>query len=157
MLLAWIEPVGVVRDVCHGDPMFRYTENVAAHYTTEVPDDTVNGATLIDCVWSPPPLGPSAPLPPAPPDAWAALIDLGPFFDRFGAAKLPILASADATVQALVKDLQSRKWIDLQRTDVGQGLDILVSKALLTLGGKSAVLALPVEEDENFALRKVYF
>lgn len=87
------------------------------------------------------------------------LIDVGPFFDRFGASKMPVLMSADATVQAIVKDLQVRKWIDLQRVDVGQGIDVLIAKAVagITPTLKAAVLTTPVTADENLALRRVYF
>lgn len=95
---------------------------------------------------------------PAPnPTEW--LIDISPFFDRFGAAKLPVLASADATVRALVADLQVRKWIDLQRPDVGHGIDLLIAKAIdgVTPALKAAILDTPVAPDENLALRKTYF
>ncbi|MFT0531897.1 hypothetical protein ACMHYJ_03550 [Castellaniella hirudinis] len=47
-------------------------------------------------------------------------IEVGAFYDRFGAAKIPVLASADPTVQALVRDTQVRKYIDLNRPDVQQ-------------------------------------
>ena len=89
------------------------------------------------------------------PAAW--LMDIGPFFDRFGAAKLPILASADATVRALVTDLQVRKWIDLKRADVSQGIDLLISKGLVQASAKAAILTDPVQPIENLALRKTYF
>lgn len=87
------------------------------------------------------------------------LIDVGPFFDRFGAAKMPLLMSTNATVQALVKDLQVRKWIDLQRADVGQGIDALIALGVagVTAELKAAILTTPVAPDENFALRRVYF
>lgn len=87
------------------------------------------------------------------------LIDVGPFFDRFGAAKLPLLMSTNATVMALVKDLQVRKWIDLQRADVSAGLDALVALGVPGLTGtrKTAILTAPVSHEENFALKKMYF
>ena len=87
------------------------------------------------------------------------LIDIGPFFDRFGAAKMNILASANATVQALVRDLQIRKWVDLQRADVTAGIDALIALGVAGVDGalKTAVLTTPVAAAENEALRKVYF
>lgn len=98
-----------------------------------------------------------APVVIADPAAW--LIDVGPFFDRFGAAKINILASANATVQALVRDLQIRKWVDLQRADVAAGIDALIALGVPGVDGalKTAVLTTPVRPDENEALRKVYF
>jgi hypothetical protein len=57
-------------------------------------------------------------------------IDVGAFFDRFGAAKLAILSSDDLVVQAIVKDASVRKYIDLynRRADLEQALNLLVAK-----------------------------
>lgn len=69
------------------------------------------------------------PLPPpltwdgAGPEYW--WIEVGSFYDRFGAAKIPVLASPNPTVQALVRDTQVRKYIDLKRSDVIQFVDFL--------------------------------
>ena len=92
---------------------------------------------------------------PAETNAWEWFIDIGPFMDRFGANKIPILASADATVRAVTQDMIARKWIDLQRDDVGTAIDLLISKGF-TLD-KTAILTTPVEAEENLALRKLYF
>lgn len=94
---------------------------------------------------------------PADPTEW--LIDVGPFFDRFGHAKLAVLSSSDAAVRALVTDLQVRKWIDLKRADVAQGIDLLISKSIPGIDAalKSAILTTPVQPVENLALRKAYF
>ena len=100
------------------------------------------------------------PEPAAPaPDPTEWLIDVGPFFDRFGPAKMAVLSSSDATVRALVTDLQARKWIDLKRADVAQGIDLLISKSIpgLDAARKSAILNDPVQPVENLALRKAYF
>ena len=103
---------------------------------------------------------PTQPEPAAPaPDPTEWLIDVGPFFDRFGTAKLAVLSSSDAAVRALVTDLQVRKWIDLKRADVAQGIDLLISKSIpgLDAARKSAILTTPVQPVENLALRKAYF
>ena len=100
------------------------------------------------------------PEPAAPaPDPTEWLIDVGPFFDRFGPAKMAVLSSSDAAVRALVTDLQVRKWIDLKRADVAQGIDLLISKSIPGLDAalKSAILTTPVQPVENLALRKDYF
>jgi len=47
MKLAWIEN-GKVRDVAHDEPSKIYHPDVAAYYTTEVPDDAVNGDGWVD-------------------------------------------------------------------------------------------------------------
>ena len=97
------------------------------------------------------------PAPVVNPTEW--LINVGPFFDRFGPAKMAVLAHPDALVQALVKDLQVRKWIDLKRADVGQGIDLLISKSISGVDAalKAEILTAPVMHEENLALRQTYF
>lgn len=86
------------------------------------------------------------------------LIDIGTFFDRFGAAKLAVLSSSDPTVQAIIRDVQTRKWIDLKRTDVAQSIAYIRTVVpAVTAELATAVLNTPVSEAENFALRKLYF
>lgn len=62
------------------------------------------------------------------PEDWR--IYVGPFFDRFGSWKLPILASADSLVQAVVKDCTVRQCIDLKdrRAELLQAIGLLQSK-----------------------------
>ena len=86
------------------------------------------------------------------------LIDIGPFMDRFGSAKLSVLTSADATVKAIVQDMMARKWIDLKRSDVASGLAYIgsiVPSVTSTL--QTTILTTTVTHDENLALRKLYF
>ena len=86
------------------------------------------------------------------------LIDIGTFFDRFGSAKLAVLSSPDAIVQAILRDVQARKWIDLKRPDVAQVLALISTKVSgVTPELIDAVLNTPVTQEENFALRKLYF
>ena len=123
-------------------------------YNTIVADQAFIDAHFPDAEPVPEP----EPAVPAPdPTEW--LIDVGPFFDRFGPAKLAVLSSSDAAVRALVTDLQVRKWIDLKRADVAQGIDLLISKSIpgLDAARKSAILTTPVQPMENLALRKAYF
>lgn len=95
---------------------------------------------------------------PAPVNPTAWLIDIGPFFDRFGAAKMAVLTSADAGVKAILADLQVRKWVDLKRPDVGQGVQYVGSVVpTVTAELQASVLNDPVTDFENLALRKVYF
>lgn len=86
------------------------------------------------------------------------LIDIGPFFDRFGAAKMAVLMSTDPVVQAILRDTQVRKWIDLSRQDVMDSLNYISTKVpALTPEIVANVIHLPVEESENMALKKLYF
>ena len=62
MKKAWQDPIGVIRDICNGNPAECYHADVAAFYITDVPDTAVNGATLVSGVWTnpPPPRVPTA-------------------------------------------------------------------------------------------------
>lgn len=91
------------------------------------------------------------------PTEW--LIDIGPFFDRFGAAKMSILTSANATVKAIVTDVMVRKWVDLRLAAVADALDALIALGVsgMTPALKTSILDTPVAPEENTALRTTYF
>ena len=96
------------------------------------------------------------PVPVVDPCEW--LIDLGPFYDRFGAARMAVLTSSDAGVKAIVADVSIRKWIDLQRPDVATSLSYIGSVvSSVTPALQTAILTTPVQAEENRALRKLYF
>lgn len=98
------------------------------------------------------------PATPSVPAVWEWYIDIGPFFDRFGAAKIDVLTSADIGVQAIIKDALVRKWIDISRSDVAQAVAYIGSKVpSVTPAIQASVLAPPVAPSENLALRKLYF
>lgn len=87
-------------------------------------------------------------------------IDIGPFFDRFGAAKYSVLTSTDATVKALVTDITSRHWVDLKRADVAQGVDAIIGliSGIDPSGTlKNQVLGSPATFLEQLVLKKLYF
>lgn len=99
---------------------------------------------------------PEPPAPAAP--VWEWYIDIGPFFDRFGAAKMAVLTSVDAGVQAILKDVQIRKWLDLKLPEVTQSVQYVASKVdAVTPEIVDSILNTPVSENENLALRKTYF
>ena len=74
------------------------------------------------------PTGPATASDPVKAEEW--FINVGPFFDRFGAWKLPILSSTDPLVQAVIKDSSVRKYIDLKgrRAELAQVIGLLQSK-----------------------------
>ena len=74
------------------------------------------------------PAEPEPPAAPIVPEQW--FINVGPFYDRFGPYKLPILASTDPLVQAIIKDTTVRKYIDLKgrRAELAQAIGLLQSK-----------------------------
>ena len=95
-----------------------------------------------------------------PPDnpVWAWYIDIGPFFDRFGAAKMSVLTSSDVGVKAILADTQVRKWIDLKRPDVTQSIAYIASVVpSLTAELQDSILNTAVSSEENLALRRVFF
>ena len=99
-----------------------------------------------------------APSQPAAAPPWEWLIDIGPFFDRFGAAKMAVLTSADHGVQAILKDTQIRKWLDLKLPEIASAVAYIGTKVpALTAELQQSILNTPVEEKENLALRKLYF
>lgn len=53
-------------------------------------------------------------------------ISVGAFFDRFGALKWAILADTTPSVKAVVQDASVRKYIDLDRPDLPDGLQVLI-------------------------------
>ena len=95
-----------------------------------------------------------------PPDnpVWVWYIDIGPFFDRFGAAKMAALTSSDVGVKAILADTQVRKWIDLKRPDVTQSIAYIASVVpSLTAELQDSILNTAVSSEENLALRRVFF
>jgi hypothetical protein len=68
MKYAWIED-NKVRDICQGgDPVEHYHPDVAAHYTTQVPDDATNGDGWVNGEL----VKPVIPEPTATPVSWTA-------------------------------------------------------------------------------------
>lgn len=65
MKKAWIEN-NRVRDIAPGEPTDIYHPDVAVLYDTEIPDDIVPGAELIDGVWT----NPTPPVFTPPPRSW---------------------------------------------------------------------------------------
>jgi len=104
-------------------------------------------------------------LPPAPTpephifiDTAEFLIDIGPFFDRFGVAKMAVLTSPDAAVKAILSDIQVRHWVDLKRPDVAQALAYVGGVVpSVTAALQTSILTSPVIAAENMVLRKLYF
>lgn len=102
-------------------------------------------------------VAPSAPPTPEP-KPYATLIDIGPFYDRFGATKMAVLTSADPGIRAILADLNIRKWIDLARPDVAQALQYVGSVVTqVTPELQATILNTVIAPEENLALRKLYF
>ena len=102
---------------------------------------------------------PDTPAPaPAPVNTTEWLIDIGAFFDRFGAAKMAVLTSADAGVKAILADTQVRKWLDLKLPELVQSVTYVGAKVpAVTTELQDTILNTPVAPEENLDLRKMYF
>lgn len=61
-------------------------------------------------------------------------IDKGSFFDRFGVAKIPVLMCTDPTVQAMLKDISNRWWVDLRDPNIATALSFMVGVATPGIG-----------------------
>lgn len=99
-------------------------------------DTSVIGKKWVNGVWE---------VVPAPPEP--RHITVGALYDRFGAEKYNILASTDPVVQALVKDVSVRKFIDLDRPDLLQGLQLVQSKGFAI--DPQAIVSAPIQSDER--------
>ena len=96
----------------------------------------------------------TAPPVPVPADPYEWLIDIGPYMDRFGSTKMAVLTSPDVAVKAIIQDMMGRKYIDLARADVAQGLAYIGSVvAALTPALQTTILTTPVALSENVWLR----
>lgn len=105
--------------------------------------------------------------PPEDPCKW--LIDVGPFFDRFGLVKPRILRNEDPIVKGFIPDILSRHWVDLRRPDLIASIAYMRGVTIPELGtiatpieGLTAelegwILGTPASAGENLALRKLYF
>lgn len=115
-----LDPQGNVENTIIADAAFMQSAYPAGNYR-ELPDD------------------------PAP--AELRHITVGAFFDRFGAEKINILASTDPVVQALVTDASVRRFIDLDRPDLAQAMQLLVVKGFNI--DPDAILNAPVQPNEK--------
>lgn len=74
-------------------------------------------------------------------------ITVGALYDRFGVEKYAVLASTDPVVQALIKDVSARKFIDLDRPDLLQGLQLVQSKGFAI--DPQAIVSAPIQSNER--------
>ncbi|MBW8465490.1 hypothetical protein [Acidovorax sp.] len=94
--------------------------NVPAERVVGQPWPNFTGETWALQPYSEPPAQPEQPKAPR-------LVTVGAFFDRFGPLKWEILADQSPLVQAVIRDAQVRKHIDLDNPDLPGGLSILQS------------------------------
>ena len=75
------------------------------------------------------------------------------FRNRFTFAEkvaIETAAESDATVRVLLKDQEAATFIDLARLDTQQGVQLLVSKNLITAQRATEILSLTIQVEEAF-------
>lgn len=87
------------------------------------------------------------------------LVDVGPFFDRFEAAQLAVLASANGTVKAFMESCKVRKWIYTKHPFVAQGIDAIIAAGVpgVDAAMKDRIINTPARYSEQKSLLKLYF
>ena len=100
-------------------------------------------------------------LPPAEPDPRLWWIDVGPFYDRFGADALAIAASDHGACKAVQIMTGVRQYVDLKDPRIGQMIDMLIAmnqpdaqtfapgSGPMTPAKKAAILDTPTTEYER--------
>ena len=134
MRFAWIEN-NSIRDIAPGNPSEFYHPDIAKLYDTQVPDDAVNGATLIDGAWTNP-APPPAPEPQPPgPKVYASLTPMEFYLAFSPQERIAIKSSQDAVVKEfwetyqIAKDLKNN--IDPNLSSVVGGLEYLRGLGIL--------------------------
>lgn len=141
MKYAWAEN-NTIRDICQGDPQECYTPEVAAHYTTEVPDDIVNGATWDGSKWVNPP---APPAPPAPVPQYSKTMTPIEFRLLFVSAERIAIKTA-AKTDPIVEDFWSiindpeLAQVNVADAQIIEALDYLVTIAILTPAREATIL-----------------
>lgn len=77
----------------------------------------------------------------------ARRISVGAFYDRFGPAKLAILADESPQVRAVVRDASVRSYIDLDNPDLPAGLAILQAAGHAI--DPAAIVDAPIQPQES--------
>ena len=139
MKYAWIENE-VIRDICQGNPEELYHPDVAKFYTTDVPDDAVNGDgwvsdKLIKPVVVEPVVEPVVVVPPK-----LSTVDFRGLFTI--AEEIAITKSVDEVVVVLWSRFTDPKLenVDMALASVDYALDYLTTSGILADGRKAEIL-----------------
>ena len=141
MKKAWIEN-NTVRDVANGNPAELFHPDIAAHYDTDVPDDVVQGATLVDGVWVNP--APVEPVTPEPTPTEAPKVSPIEFKLLFTSGeRVAIKSSTDPVVQDFYEITNDPRLthVDLGLKSTQDAIAYLVHVDILTQVRADAILA----------------
>lgn len=140
MKYAWIENERI-RDIAPGNPEDYYAAEVAAFYSTQVPDTAVNGDGWVnEQIVKPLPPEPSAPIQAVPPKVSPIQYKL-----LFTSAERIAISTAKATDPVLqdlygILDDPRLTEVDLALQSTQDALDYLTAKGLIAAGRKAEIL-----------------
>jgi hypothetical protein len=140
---AWIEN-GVIRDIAPGTPLQYYHSDVAAYYSTLVPDIAQNGDSFVGGVWTarliPPPPPPPVPIPIVPPKVTPVQFKL--LFTVTERIAISTLKATDPVLQDIYSILDDPRltYVDLALQSTKDILLYLVSKGILTMPRVDTIL-----------------
>ena len=126
---AWIEN-NQVRDIANGNPAELFHPDIAAKYDTQVPDDVIAGATLVDGAWVNP-----TPVEPVIPEAVAPKVSPIEFKLLFTSPeRIAIRTSTDPIVQDFYEITSDPRLthVDLGLKSTKDAIAYLVSVDILT-------------------------
>lgn len=137
---AWIEN-NTVRDIANGNPAELFHPDIAVHYDTQVPDDIIAGATLVDGVWvNPAPVEPVTPEPTVPVAPKVSPIEFKLLFTS--GERIAIKTSTDPIVQDFYEITSDPRLthVDLSLKSTKDAIAYLVSINILTQDRADAIL-----------------
>jgi hypothetical protein len=140
MRYAWVEN-NQIRDIAFGNPVELYHPDVAAFYTTQVPDDAANGDGWMDGqIVKPEPPSPAEPFAPTPPKVSPVEFKL-----LFTSAERLAIKAARATDPVVddffdIVDDPRLTEVDLALQSTQNGLAYLVNQSLLSEERKAIIL-----------------
>jgi hypothetical protein len=138
---AWIEN-NTVRDIANGNPADLFHPDIAAKYDTQVPDDIIAGATLVDGAWvNPAPVEPVAPEPTVPVAPTVGPIEFKLLFTS--GERIAIKTSTDPIVQDFYEITSDPRLthVDLGLKSTQDAIAYLVSVNILSQERADAILA----------------
>lgn len=140
MKKAWIEN-DIIRDVAPGNPAECYHPAIAIHYDTDVPDDVLPGARLVDGAWVNP-----APAENVVPEAIAPRVSPVEFKLLFSAPERVAIKAARATDPVIddfydvVEDTRLTH-VDLGLQSTRDAIDYLIGKELVAPARREVILS----------------
>lgn len=143
MKFAWIENERI-RDIAPGNPAELYHPDVAAHYSTEVPDNAENGDGWVNgALVKPEPPAPAPVEPPAPVYPKVSPVEFKLLFTSAERVAIKAARATDVVIDDFfdIVDDPRLTHVDLGLQSTQDALSYLVSLNLLTAERRAAILS----------------